>query len=32
VPATTRVRWCFAIGPELLEAKRRTAERFDWKV
>ncbi len=24
--------WCFAIGPELLEAKRRTADRYDWRV
>jgi putative protein-disulfide isomerase len=24
--------WCFAIGPELIEAKRRTTDRFDWHV
>lgn len=24
--------WCFAIGPEMVEAKRRTIERFDWRI
>lgn len=24
--------WCFAIGPELLEAKRRTTDRVDWRI
>lgn len=24
--------WCFAIGPELIEAKVRTSDRFDWRV
>lgn len=24
--------WCFAIGPELAEAKRRTLDRFDWRI
>jgi putative protein-disulfide isomerase len=24
--------WCFAIGPDLVEAKRRTIDRFDWRV
>jgi len=24
--------WCFAIGPHLIEAKRRTVDRFDWRV
>jgi putative protein-disulfide isomerase len=24
--------WCFAIGPDLLEARRRTADRFDWRL
>jgi putative protein-disulfide isomerase len=24
--------WCFAIGPDLVEAKRRTEDRFEWRI